>query len=41
MMAESMPWLKIWGEPMILRPEGGPANHWMSFQLEGVTCALR
>jgi enediyne biosynthesis protein E4 len=26
------------GEPMILRPEGGPANHWISFQLEGVTC---
>jgi hypothetical protein len=22
------------GEPMILRPEGGPANHWISFQLE-------
>lgn len=26
------------GEPMILRPEGGPKNHWISFQLEGVTC---
>ena len=25
------------GEPMILRPAGGPANHWISFQLEGVT----
>ena len=24
------------GEPMILRPEGGPSNHWISFQLEGV-----
>jgi len=24
------------GEPMILRPEGGPKNHWVSFQLEGV-----
>ncbi|MGB6830416.1 MAG: CRTAC1 family protein [Terracidiphilus sp.] len=24
------------GEPMILRPEGGPQNHWISFQLEGV-----
>jgi hypothetical protein len=24
------------GEPMILRPEGGPDNHWASFQLEGV-----
>jgi enediyne biosynthesis protein E4 len=24
------------GEPMILRPEGGPASHWISFQLEGV-----
>jgi hypothetical protein len=23
------------GEPMILRPEGGPPNHWISFQLEG------
>ena len=23
------------GQPMILRPEGGPANHWISFQLEG------
>jgi enediyne biosynthesis protein E4 len=26
------------GEPMILRPQGGPQNHWISFQLEGVTC---
>ncbi|MGB6722737.1 MAG: CRTAC1 family protein [Terracidiphilus sp.] len=26
------------GEPMILRPAGGPRNHWISFQLEGVTC---
>jgi enediyne biosynthesis protein E4 len=24
------------GGPMILRPEGGPQNHWISFQLEGV-----
>lgn len=24
------------GEPMVLRPEGGPENHWISFQLEGV-----
>ena len=24
------------GEPMILRPEDGPENHWISFQLEGV-----
>ena len=24
------------GAPMILRPEGGPQNHWVSFQLEGV-----
>jgi hypothetical protein len=23
------------GQPMILRPEGGPQNHWVSFQLEG------
>ncbi len=23
------------GRPMILRPEGGPRNHWISFQLEG------
>lgn len=23
------------GEPMILRPEGGARNHWISFQLEG------
>jgi hypothetical protein len=26
------------GEPMILRPEGGPKNHWVSFQLAGVEC---
>lgn len=26
------------GEPMILRPVGGPRNHWISFQLEGVQC---
>ena len=24
------------GKPMILRPEGGPRDHWISFQLEGV-----
>ena len=24
------------GKPMVLRPEGGPQNHWISFQLEGV-----
>jgi len=24
------------GKPVILRPEGGPENHWISFQLEGV-----
>jgi len=24
------------GQPMILRPEGGPPNHWVSFQPEGV-----
>jgi hypothetical protein len=24
------------GQPMILRPEGGPQNHWINFQLEGV-----
>jgi hypothetical protein len=24
------------GQPMILRPEGGPLHHWISFQLEGV-----
>jgi hypothetical protein len=24
------------GKPMILRPENGPPNHWVSFQLEGV-----
>ena len=23
------------GSPMVLRPEGGPAHHWISFQLEG------
>jgi hypothetical protein len=26
------------GRPMILRPEGGQQNHWISFQLEGVKC---
>lgn len=26
------------GEPMILRPENGPQNHWISFQLQGVKC---
>ena len=26
------------GKPMILRPKGGPQNHWISFQLEGVKC---
>jgi hypothetical protein len=26
------------GEPMILRPEGGPRNHWISLKLEGVKC---
>ena len=26
------------GSPMILRPEGGPKNHWISFQLEGTKC---
>ncbi len=26
------------GQPMILRPEGGPPHHWISFQLEGVKC---
>ena len=26
------------GGPMILRPEGGAQNHWISFQLEGVKC---
>lgn len=25
------------GEPMILRPENGPRNHWISFELQGVT----
>jgi hypothetical protein len=24
------------GQPMILRPDGGPPHHWISFQLEGV-----
>ncbi len=24
------------GKPMILRPQGGPPNHWISFQLQGV-----
>jgi len=28
------------GEPMILRPEGGPTNHWISFQLEGIANRL-
>jgi hypothetical protein len=23
------------GEPMILRPQGGPRNHWIGFELEG------
>ena len=26
------------GQPEILRPSGGPPNHWISFQLEGVQC---
>jgi enediyne biosynthesis protein E4 len=26
------------GPPTILRPEGGPKNHWISFELEGVKC---
>jgi hypothetical protein len=26
------------GLPMILRPEGGPHNHWIGLQLEGVKC---
>jgi hypothetical protein len=26
------------GQPMILRPEGGPQNHWIGLQLEGVKC---
>jgi len=26
------------GEPVILRPNGGASNHWISFQLEGVRC---
>jgi hypothetical protein len=26
------------GGPMILAPEGGPPNHWISFQLEGTKC---
>ncbi len=24
------------GEPMVLQPQGGPPNHWVSFQLEGI-----
>ena len=24
------------GEPMVLRPQGGPHNHWIGFELEGV-----
>src|SRR5260370_7284870 len=23
------------GSPMMLQPQGGPANHWISFELEG------
>jgi enediyne biosynthesis protein E4 len=26
------------GGPMILEPQGGPANHWISFALEGTKC---
>jgi hypothetical protein len=26
------------GQPMILRPEASPPNHWVNFQLEGVKC---
>jgi hypothetical protein len=26
------------GEPMLLRPEGGPPNHWIRFQLESTKC---
>jgi ASPIC and UnbV. len=26
------------GQPVILRPNRGPKNHWISFQLEGVYC---
>jgi hypothetical protein len=26
------------GRPMVLQPRGGPQNHWISFQLEGVKC---
>lgn len=26
------------GRPVIFRPEGGPRNHWVSLQLEGVKC---
>jgi len=26
------------GGPMILQPQGGPANHWISFALEGTKC---
>ena len=29
----------LYGQPMILRPEGGPLHHWISFQLEGVQAA--
>jgi len=29
------------GQPMILRPEGGPQNHWISLQLEGVKSKRR
>ena len=28
------------GEPMILRPDGGPSNHWIGFSLEGATDRL-
>jgi hypothetical protein len=24
------------GQPTILRPESGPTNHWVSFELEGI-----
>ena len=26
------------GQPMILRPDGGPQYHWISFRLEGLRC---
>ncbi len=26
------------GRPMVLQPQGGAPNHWISFQLEGVKC---